>query len=152
MQVPFDFSEVEPKTVHHFLPLGEFECQVKSVEMGRSKEKKTPFIKLTWRCIEPGAYKDKIAVEYKYITSGTAPYFKGWSEEVMNVYLNTTLLDEQLFCRRYALDEISGKESVNKKNNTRRKKVKSKMSKKHLRKNPKSFSGTNQKKHHNSLT
>jgi|GEM_PF-2437834 len=102
MELPFDFGGVESKTLGEFLPEGKFECRVKEAKMKRSSRKGTPFIELTWECVEEGDLKGAVTIERKYLTKATAPYLKGWSHKVMNVHLGNKRINEKIYEGRFA--------------------------------------------------
>ena len=107
MEVPFDFGQVEGKTLGDFLPEGQFECVCTEVKKGRSAKKGTPYWELHWECIDGGdEYEGGKAIERKYLTEGTAPYVKGWAESVMNVQLTSMAVNEQMFVGRKALVKV----------------------------------------------
>lgn len=105
MKLDQNLGAVEAKTVGAFLPEGVFECKVKEVRWGRSAQKGTLYLELVWECID-GDLKGSTARERKFLTDGTLPYFKGWSQSVMNVTLNSNSINEALYVNRVAQIKI----------------------------------------------
>jgi hypothetical protein len=109
MNIGFDMSQVkaeEPFALSERLPYGRFKCKAVKVEWRRSAHKGTPNLNLLWECIE-GEHQGKVAFEQRWFTKDTAPYFKGWSQEIMKVMLTSHMINEQAYVGRIAMVAIT---------------------------------------------
>jgi len=101
MDLGINFGQEEAKAAPSFLPAGNFPCISRDVKWGRSAAKGTPYMEIEWECVK-GEHKGGKTRERKYITPGTAPYFKGWSENTMNVAVDSTVINEKVYSNRVA--------------------------------------------------
>lgn len=102
-------NEVESKQLGESLPLGQYECVCSDVRWGRSAQKGTLYLALTWKCVEEGEFKGQTVTEFKWITDGTLPWFKGWAEN-LGVLFKGSGINERAFVGRYARVNVDEEE------------------------------------------